>query len=224
MHSPLRLAIADDALDLRAGLQRRLAFFPDIEVVASEPSGDKLLASLERVPAERMPHVVLMDVEMPGLGGIEATRSLKHRWPAVRVVMFTVFENDDKLRRALEAGACGYLLKDEPISRLAAALTDAVEGRAPLSASAASVLIDEVRSREQHRQQAARRLEASGLTPRECDVLKLLAVGHTDASAAGELFVSVHTVQSHTKSIYRKLDIHSRAEAVLAASEMRLIE
>ncbi len=223
MTEPLRLAIADDAHKLRESLQKRLALFPDVTIVASEPSGERLLRALEAMPPECAPHVVLMDIEMDGLDGIETTRRACDRWPGLVVVMLTVFEDEDKLRHALWAGACGYLLKDEPIDRIVAALYDAVDGRAPFSPSAAAALIGHVRREERRRRSESQQRASVGLTPREQDVLRLLAQGHTDTSAADELFVSAHTVQSHTKSMYRKLGVHSRAEAVRVAGEIGLL-
>ncbi len=223
MPASLRLAIADDAQQLRQSFLRRLALFPDVTIVASEPSGDRLLRALEAMPPDCTPHVVLMDIEMDGMDGIETTRRVCELWPGLAVVMLTVFEDEDKLLRALEAGACGYLLKDEPIDRIVAALYDAVEGRSPFSPSAAATLIGRVRLEERQRRSEAQQRASAGLTSRECDVLRLLAQGHTDTSAAAHLFVSAHTVQSHTKSMYRKLGVHSRAEAVRVAAEIGLL-
>ncbi len=219
--SSIRVVIADDKATLRESLTRRLAFFEDVTLLFACSDGTDLVSRLNR--ADALPHVILMDIEMPGGDGVEATRHVSQRWPNIAIVMLTVFEDEQRIAQALVAGATGYLLKDEPIERIVEAVRDAHGGRAPLSAPVTTTLVQHFTHSKRRTADARAKREAAGLTDRECEVLTLLAQGHTDASAADVLFLSAHTVQSHTKSLYRKLGVHSRAEAVRAASEIGLI-
>lgn len=214
----LRLAIAEDHPDLRAGLVRKLGFFSGVEVVATAENGAELLAALALLP-ER-PDTVLMDIEMPQMDGVEATREVARRWPEVAVVMLTVFDDDARVLDALDAGAAGYLVKETPVEGVIAAAREAAAGGAPLAASVAGAVVRSVRqSREAERDRAAA-LDAVGLSARETEVLRLLAFGQTDEGAAHALGISVHTVRSYTKSLFRKLGVHSRAEAARRAAEL----
>ena len=212
---PVRLAVAEDHPALRESLLRRLGFFPDVEVVLVAPDGQALVDGLAAAGAD----VVLMDIEMPVLDGVAATEAVMRRWPAVAVVMLTVFEDEARIAEALAAGAAGYLLKDEPAEAIVAAVLDAAQGGAPVSDHVASTLVRRVRTQEQARRAAGLRLDALALTPREREVFALLATGVSDDAIADRLFLSLHTVQSHTKSLFRKLDVHTRAAAVSAAAE-----
>ena len=220
--TPLRIAVAEDHPALRESLLRRLAFFPAVEVVLAAPDGAALVAGFAAASAAARPQAVLMDIEMPRLDGVAATEQVVHRWPETAVVMLTVFEDEARIAAALAAGAAGYLLKDEPADAIVAALLDAAQGGAPVSAPVATTLVRRVRAQEAEKRGAARRLEAFGLTPREHEVLTLIAQGASDAGIADRLFLSPHTVQSHTKSLYRKLDVHSRAAAASAAAALGL--
>ena len=217
--SPLRVAVVDDHATLRSALLRRLRFFADVEVVLSASDGADLLDGMTAL-GPRVPEAILMDIEMPGMDGVEATEALLETWPDTAVVMLTVFEDEARIADALAAGAAGYLLKDEPADVVVAALLSAASGGAPVSDAVATTLVRRVRSQETDRRTAARRLEALALTPREHEVLSLLAAGATDEAIADRLYLSPHTVQSHTKSLYRKLDVHSRAAAVRVAAAL----
>lgn len=216
----LRVAIAEDHPDLRAGLARKLGFFDDLAVVASAEDGDELLAALALLPSQ--PDVVLMDLGMPRLDGIAATAAVRRRWPGVAVVALTVFDDDDRVLRALEAGAAGYLLKEAPVRAVVAAVRDAAAGRVPLSPGVAGAVVRRSLAAVRDERARAAEAEALGLTPRERDVLRLLARGDTDDGAAYALGVSVHTVQTHKKALFQKLGVHSRAEAARRAAELGL--
>ncbi|HEX8298552.1 MAG TPA: response regulator transcription factor [Rubricoccaceae bacterium] len=215
---PVRLAVAEDHPALRESLLRRLGFFSDVEVVLVAPDGQALVDGLATAQVD----VVLMDIEMPTLDGVAATEAVARRWPAVAVVMLTVFEDEARIAEALAAGAAGYLLKDEPAETIVAAVLDASRGGAPVSDHVASTLVRRVRTQEAARRDAARRLDALGLTAREREVLTMLATGVADDAIADQLYLSLHTVQSHTKSLFRKLDVHTRAAAVRAAADYGL--
>ncbi len=218
--SPLRIAVAEDHDGLRASLLRRLRFFPAVEVMIAASDGADLVAQLAAWPDAERPTAVLMDIEMPTMDGVAATEAVVTRWPGMAVVMLTVFEDETRIADAIAAGAAGYLLKDEPTDTVVAALLDAAAGGAPVSAPVARTLVQRVRSQEVARREASRALAALGLTAREREVLHLLADGVTDEAIAEQLFLSPHTVQSHTKSLFRKLDVHTRAAAVSAAARL----
>ncbi len=211
---PVRLAVAEDHAGLRDSLLRRLGFFPAVEVVLAAPDGAALVEGM----AEARPDVVLMDIEMPTLDGVAAAEIVAARWPGAAVVMLTVFEDETRIAEALAAGAAGYLLKDEPAETIVAAVLDAARGGSPVSDHVASALVRRVRTEATARRDAARRLDALGLTAREHEVFAMLATGVADDAIADALFLSLHTVQSHTKSLFRKLDVHTRAAAVRAAA------
>lgn len=219
---PLRIAVAEDHDVLRASLLRRLRFFPDVTVVLTATDGADLVAQMALRPEAERPDAVLMDIEMPEMDGVAATEAVVARWPGTAVVMLTVFEDEARIADAIAAGASGYLLKDEPADRVVAALLDAAAGGAPVSSPVARTLVRRVREQETARRESARALNALGLTLREREVFELLAQGVTDEAIAEQLFLSAHTVQSHTKSLYRKLDVHTRAAAVSVAAQLGL--
>ena len=216
--TPLRVAVAEDHPALRDALLRRLAFFPAVEVVLAAADGASLVDGIAAADVAARPQAVLMDIEMPVLDGVAATEQVVRRWPETAVVMLTVFEEEARIAEALAAGAAGYLLKDEPAETVVAALLDAAQGGAPVSDHVATTLVRRVRAQETARRDAGRRLDALALTPREREVFGLIAQGVSDEAIADRLFLSLHTVQSHTKSLYRKLDVHTRAAAASAAA------
>ncbi|MEM1054304.1 MAG: response regulator transcription factor [Bacteroidota bacterium] len=215
---PVRLAVVEDRDDLRTTLLQRLALFSEVEVVLASENGAAFLADLALAPAQ--PEVVLMDIEMPEMDGVEATRRLKATHPDTEVVMLTVFDAEARIASALEAGASGYLLKEEPADRVVEAVLGLREGGAPVSPRVARTLIENVRAQTRRERDAASERTALGLTPREQEVLGLIARGDTDAGMAAEMGVSPHTVQTHVKSLYRKLGVHSRGEASRRAVEL----
>ncbi|MEL6617133.1 MAG: response regulator transcription factor, partial [Bacteroidota bacterium] len=173
-----RLAIAEDHPDLRAGLVRKLSFFPDVEVVAVAESGAELLPALALLPEP--PEVVLMDIEMPQMDGVTATREMAQRYPEVAVVMLTVFDDDARVLDALDAGAAGYLVKEAPVEAVVAAVRDAASGGAPLSATVAGAVVRSVRETRAVERERVAAAAAVGLTPREGDVLRQITLGQTD--------------------------------------------
>lgn len=162
--------------------------------------------------AKARPDVVLMDIGLPGISGIEGMRLLKEKLPAADFIMLTVQEDDDSLFASLCAGAAGYLLKDTPPATLLQAIKDVHEGGAPMSASIARRVLGSFRV-----------AVSSPLTPREKEVLQRLCEGENYKTIAAALFISGETVRAHIKNIYEKLHVHSRAEAVKKALQERLI-
>ncbi len=206
----VRLALVEDRPDVRQLLTERLAFFDDVELVSVSGSAE---AFFERLDAAA-PEVVLMDIELPGMDGIEATGRLRESHPETEVLMLTVFEDEDRIFAAVQAGASGYLLKDASAGRIVGAVLEVARGGAPVSPLVAKKLLGWIRGDD---------CEAVGLTDRERDVLGLIVEGLTEDGIADRLFISPHTVRSHIKSLYRKLEVHSRAEVVRVAYERRLI-
>ena len=206
----VRLALVEDRSDVRQLLTERLAFFDDVELVSVSGSAEAFFEGLDAAA----PEVVLMDIELPGMDGIEATGRLRESHPETEVLMLTVFEDEDRIFAAVQAGASGYLLKDASAGRIVGAVLEVARGGAPVSPLVAKKLLGWIRGDD---------CEAVGLTDRERDVLGLIVEGLTEDGIADRLFISPHTVRSHIKSLYRKLEVHSRAEVVRVAYERRLI-
>ena len=199
----IRVVIADDHAVVRAGLAQLLQTFADVELVGSAVNGDEAVA----LSAERRPDVVLMDLEMPVLDGIEATRRIRATQPDVAVVVLTSFSDRERILSALDAGAAGYLLKDAEPDALARAIEAAARGEAPLDPKAARALL------------SARRTPSpvDALSDREREVLALVAEGLPNKLVAQRLGISEKTVKAHLTSIYRQIGVTDRTQAALWA-------
>lgn len=210
----IRLMMVDDHPVVRAGLRALLEADPGIEVVAELASGEEALAELEKLRAlgDGMPDLVLMDLNLGrGIGGIETTRTLRADHPDVQVLAVTTFDAEADVVGALEAGASGYVLKDSPTEALLEAVRDAAAGRSVLSPEVQQLLV--------------RRMSAprTALSPRETEILEVLASGATNREAAKRLFISESTVKTHLVHLYEKLGVDSRTAALRVARERRLI-
>ena len=216
--SPVRLALVEDHPELRDRVVQQLAYFDAVALDLVSESGEAFLADLSVLDrcGQPLPQVVLMDIEVPGPDGIETTRQLGELWPSVDVLMLTVFEDEDRIFRAIQAGASGYLLKDAGPDRIVQAVLEVVEGGAPTSPLVARKLLSYVRK------QAAPKAIPFDLTKREQDVLNRLVEDDTEVRIAERLGVSPHTVRTHVKNLYRKLQVHSRSQAVRIAIEQGL--
>lgn len=223
MSAPVRVAVVEDHPSLRERVVQQLAFFDSVELVLASESGDAFLADLEvrERSGAPLPQVVLMDIEMPGRDGIETTAALAASRPGLEVLMLTVFEAEDKIFAAVQAGASGYLLKDDGPDALVEAVLEVAAGGAPTSPLVARKLLGYVRAQAPPRPG----LEAGALrlTPRETDVLARLVEDVPEVEIAEDLGISPHTVRSHVKNLYGKLQVHSRAQAVRAAYERGLV-
>jgi DNA-binding NarL/FixJ family response regulator len=201
--------LVDDHAIVRSGVRGYLDLVDDITVAGEAATGQDALNALAVLePSGSMPDVVLMDLVMPGLDGVEAIRQIKARWPEVEVVAVTSFLEEAKVRSALEAGAAGYLLKDADADQVAAAVRDAAAGRCHLDPAVARLLADSLR---------APRPAADALTPREREVLAQVASGATNRQIASRLGVSERTARTHVSSILAKLGLASRTHAALWA-------
>ena len=221
MPPPIPIALVEDHPALRDRLVQQLGYFGRVELVLVSESGDQFLADLDVRGRSRAPQpaVVLMDIEMPGRDGIETTAELQASWPGLEVLMLTVFEDEDKIFAAVQAGASGYLLKDAGAESIVRAVEEIAAGGAPTSPLVARKLLGYVR--DQRPRSAPD--DALHLTPRETDVLGHLIEDGTEAQIAEALGVSPHTVRTHVKNLYAKLRVHSRAQAVRAALERGLV-
>ncbi|ACU71572.1 two component transcriptional regulator, LuxR family [Catenulispora acidiphila DSM 44928] len=211
--SALRVLIVDDDDLMRAGLCAVLSSDTTIEVVAEAADGHAAVQAAARV----LPDVILMDVRMPVLDGIAATRQIVAAWPRARVLILTTFEDDDYVYGALAAGASGFLLKRTRPEHLIAAIHTIAGGEALLSPAVTRTVIDRMIEQPARDPRTMRRLSA--LTPRERDVLELVARGLSNPEIAQTLVVSESTVKTHMKRILDKLDLRDRVQAVILAYE-----
>lgn len=214
MTKPIRLILADDHALLRQGTAELLRREPDLEVIGEASNG------LEAVELARnlRPDLVAMDVRMPALSGLEATRRLREIAPEVRVLVLTAYDEDQYIFSLLQAGASGYLLKSAPVSELVKAIHRVYEGETPLDPAIARKIVLHVS--DQGAQAVVPRADehlAEELTARELDVLHLLTRGLSNRAMADELSISDRTVQTHLTNIFAKLRVNSRMEAVLTA-------
>jgi DNA-binding NarL/FixJ family response regulator len=214
----IRVLIADDQALVRGGFRSILAGQDDIEVVGEAEDGNQAVELVEQL----RPDVVLMDIRMPGLDGIEATRRLAARGVATRVLMLTTFDVDEYVYEAMKAGASGFLLKTAPPRQLADAVRTIAAGDALLAPSVTRRLVEQFVRRPPPGTTVPAGLE--DLTDRERDVLKLLARARSNAEIAAELVVSEATVKSHVNRILTKLKLRDRTQAVVLAYESGLVE
>jgi DNA-binding NarL/FixJ family response regulator len=214
--APIRVLIADDQALIRTGFRMILDAQDDIEVVGEAIDGADAVRQFERLH----PDVVVMDVRMPSMDGIEATRRLATADPPGRVLILTMFDLDEYVYEALRAGASGFLLKDRPSDELVTAVRVVAAGEALLAPSITRRLIEEF----SRRRNVAPARELRALTDRERDVLLLLARGLSNAEIAASLFVAETTVKTHVGRVLQKLGVRDRAQAVIVAYESGLVQ
>jgi len=216
----IRVLIADDQALFRRGLYVVLGTEENIEVVAEAEDGEQAIAKAE----EMAPDVVLMDVRMPRVNGIEAARRIRELLPSTKILMLTVSDEEDDLYEAIKAGANGYLLKEISVEEVATAIRSVVQGQSLISPSMASKLLNEFNSLARQAAEKKEQLPAPVLTARELEVLKLVARGMSNRDVADELYISENTVKNHVRNILEKLHLHSRMEAVMYAVRKRLLD
>ncbi len=210
-HMPIRLLVVDDHDLFRAGLASLLGSRPDIDLVAQASGGRAAV----RLVDELKPDVVLMDLRMPDLQGAEATRTIVQRHPSTRVIALTVLSEDQDVEGAMRAGACGFLAKETPVDEVVMAVRAAAHGSAWLSPRAAEVVLRRIRSAEVEQPTEPGPIEQ--LSPRELDVLRLIARGMENAQIAASLNISPRTAKNHVSSILTKLGLPSRVQAAIYA-------
>ncbi len=221
--TPARLVIVDDHHLLRRGFRSLLTGEPDLEVVGEASNGREAIELCRR----QRPDFVLMDVRMPEMDGLAATRELKRELPDIAVLIMTMHENMDYLLEALDAGAAGYVLKDSPAERLISAVRRTLKGESPLNQELAAQLLrrlaEERKSELAPKPPEPRESLREPLTPRELEVLGLLATGRTNQQIAQTLVISKGTVKVHVERIIRKLNVSDRTQAAVRAIEMGLL-
>jgi DNA-binding NarL/FixJ family response regulator len=200
---PINICIVEDDAGFRNGLLRLLARTPDFHCLESYPSAE---AALQAIP-EMAPNVVLMDLNLPGMNGVDCVRKLKSLLPRVQIIMLTVYEDPDQIYNALSAGATGYLLKQAPPAELLDAIRDVHNGGAPMSSQIARKVV-------QSFQGIPANNDAEGLSAREREVLDYLAQGFLIKEIGEKLGIGFDTVRTYVRRIYEKLHVHSRAQAV----------
>lgn len=211
--TPVRVAVIEDMREVREGLALLIGGTPGFACVGAYRTMEDALKGLE----SQLPDVILTDIGLPGMSGIEGTRLLCERVPHVPIVALTVYGDDDNVFRAICAGASGYLLKNTPPARLLESLTEVANGGAPMSPEVARRVVELFRkSRPPER-------AAYHLTPQETELLKLMVEGHHYKTAANVMGISTNTVSFHLKNIYEKLQVHSKTEAVAKILRERLI-
>ena len=215
----IRVLIADDQPLFRRGLNVVLHTEERIDVIAEAEDGEEAIQKAE----ELAPDVVLMDVRMPKVNGIEAARSIRELVPSTKILMLTVSDEEDDLFQAIKAGANGYLLKEVSVEEVAEAVRAVVQGQTLITPSMASKLLNEFVSLDR-RVNEKQQLPSPTLTARELEVLKLVAKGMSNREIADELYISENTVKNHVRNILEKLHLHSRMEAVIYAVKERLLD
>jgi len=212
----IKLLIVDDHPVFRDGLRQCLEAHPQFQILATVGSGEELWRA---VRAHGRPQVVLMDVEIPGNSGIELAQALREKLPEVRVVMLTAYSDPERVFAALKAGAVGYLLKNVSPAEIRATVERAAAGEPILSADIAGRVLREF---ERERAETRDREQLAELTPREEEILKLLATGESNREIGKRLFISEQTVKNHVASIFRKLHVNDRTKAALLAVKLGL--
>ena len=212
--SNIRVTIFEDNTNLRRGLTTLINGTEGFECAGAFGNCDKLLKNI----AETEPDVVLMDIEMPGMSGIDAVKIMKPQFPGVKILMETIFEDDEKVFHSICNGAEGYILKNTPPSQILEAIKEIHEGGAPMTPSIASKVLAMFKSGA-----AFSKDESYNLTEREMEVLKLLVDGMSYKLIAEKCFVSIDTVSTHVKNIYKKLQVHSKSEAVAKAIKRNIV-
>jgi len=215
--SPYRVLLADDHALFREGLAGIINAQPDFRVVGEASDGLEVFVKAQ----ELKPDLILMDVQMPGMDGLEATRQIKQVLPATVIVMLTVRDDDEKLFQALKNGAQGYLLKDIPSKEMLAMLRGALKGEAALSPALAARVLAEFRRLSAGG--IAAQEDDSGLTEREQQALAQVAQGATDKEIAEALSISLNTVKTHMRNILAKLQVSTRREAAKVAKSKGLV-
>jgi DNA-binding NarL/FixJ family response regulator len=208
----IRVMVVDDHAVVRQGLATFLEGEGDIELVGDAAGGERALELLQLLDGVGLrPHVVLMDLEMAPVDGVESTRRIRESYDDIQVVVLTSYGDDEHVRRALGAGAVGYLLKDTNVDEIAAALRAARRGEMQLHGVVARQLVTSMQSPPQAP-------DPEALTPRESDVLRLLAEGYANKKIASELGISERTARTHVSNILAKLGLSSRTQAALWAT------
>lgn len=212
----IRILLADDHTILRNGIRAILEDEPGMVIVGEADDGRTAV----NLACQLKPDIVVMDIAMPLLNGLEATRQIKHNCPAIKVIILTMHDNEEYIIQMLEAGAMGYILKDAAARELITALRMVHRGEAVLSPAITRIVIEDYL-----RWGTIRPTEDNGdLSPREREILQLIAEGYTSKQIAEILVISIKTVQAHRNSLMQKLNLHNRGELIKYAIQKKIIE
>ncbi len=212
----IKIALVEDSKLLLERFAEGFSLYDSFKVVGKYSNGKSIINSLEKSNPENMPDIILMDIEMPKKNGIEATLEIKEKYPEIDIMMLTVFEDDTKIFASIQAGASGYMLKDEPFETILDAVHELHNGGAPISQSIARKVLSLIKSNHEENKNSSSMHPELVLSKRELELLNGLVNGGSYITIANDLFISPHTVKTHIKNIYKKLHVHTRAEAVRA--------
>ena len=214
----IKIAIVDDNLFLQKAIQDKLVFFEDIEIKFKAVNGQELISKLEK---NHNIDLILMDIEMPKMNGIEATEIVKNKFPQIKIIMLTVFDTDENIFKSIKAGADGYFLKEVNPQELYNGIQETLTGGAGMTPSIALKTLKLLREPIVFDNQITK--EEIGLTTREIEVLEQLSKGLTYNAIAENLFLSLGTIRKHVENIYTKLQVHNKLEAIQKAKNNKLI-
>jgi DNA-binding NarL/FixJ family response regulator len=212
----ISILLADDHTLVRSGIRSLLEDEPGLSVIGEAEDGRTAVM----MACQLKPDVVIMDIAMPLLNGLEATRQIKMQCPSVKVLILSMHDNEEYIRQVLEAGAMGYILKDAAARELISAIQSVHRGEAVLSPAVTRLVIEDYLRWGGTRPQE----EADSLSPREREVLQLIAEGYTNKQIAEILSISIKTVQAHRNNLMQKLDLHDRGELIKYAIQKKIIE
>lgn len=217
----IKVGLVDDNPTLLRNISQNLSIFDEISIVFKAVNGIDVLDKLNN----HQPDVILMDIEMPIMNGIEATREIKNRHPSQKIMMLTVLDREDKIFEAIKAGATGYLLKDEKPSRILACIEELMDGGAPMSPVVAMKTLEMLRNQRviETKVESVQPPETFNLSKREIEILEKIANGLSYNQIAEQLFISAKTARKHIENIYQKLHVHSKLEAVQMAQKNRWV-
>ena len=205
----MKILLCDDQAVIRDGLEMLLTLEKDFQVIGTAQDG----AEAVELAAQKQPDLILMDLKMPGTNGIEATRQIRARFPEMKILVLTTYDDDEWVFDAIRAGASGYLLKDTPRQKIIEAIRGTMEGKSFVDPAIAGKLMNQVASN----QKQPTSLLVEKLTERELDVLRLIAKGFNNSDIAGQLHLSEGTVRNHVSAILEKLSVSDRTQAAVIA-------
>lgn len=217
-----RVAIVEDHDIFRKRLMELLGFYEELDLIFTAESGEVCLKFMEELEEERYPEVILMDIELPGISGIETTFQIKEKHKDIDMIMFTIFEDDERLFESIQVGATGYLLKDTPIDEVVSALKEVKKGGSPITPSIARKLMG-MASKPEQKGSSDPEIVPFDLSPAELRILEHVVDGKSNKEIAEEVFLSPWTVKTHIKNIYKKMHVNSRAAAVRLAFKRDIV-
>jgi len=216
MNSKIRILIADDHTILRSGIRALLEVEPDIIVAGEADDGREAV----RLAGQLKPDVILMDIAMPLLNGLEATRQIKREHPEIQVLVLTMYDHEEYFKQMLEAGASGYIIKRAAANELVEAIRAVYDGEAVLSPTITRLLLEDYLNRDPVKEKD----DPNALSSREREVLQLIAEGKTSRQIAELLNLSIKTIQSHRTNLMQKLNLHDRGDLIKYAIQKKIIE